>query len=42
VSLIQKERAQLINLAEDVYPESFKKKNKVLFPKYIIIRELEE
>jgi hypothetical protein len=42
VSLIQKERAQLINLAEDVYPESMKKKNKKLFPKFIIIRELEE
>jgi hypothetical protein len=40
-SQIQKERSQLINLAEDAYSESYKLKNKNLFPKYVVIREQE-
>mmetsp|Transcript_18087 Transcript_18087/g.30875 ORF Transcript_18087/g.30875 Transcript_18087/m.30875 type:complete len:193 (+) Transcript_18087:3627-4205(+) len=41
-ALIYKERAGLINEAEDILSENVRKNNKVKFPKYIVIRELED
>ena len=41
-ALIYKERASLIQESEDLMYESTKQNDKVKFPKYIIIRELEE
>jgi len=41
-ALIYKERAGLIQEAEDIILESVKKNDKTKFPKYIIVREMEE
>ena len=41
-ALIYKERASLIQESEDLMYESTKQNDKVKFPKYIIIRELED
>ena len=39
VSLVFQERAELIEGVEDLYPEE--RKDKINFPKYLIIREFE-
>ena len=39
-SLVFQERAELIEEVEDLYPAE--KKDKINFPKYLIIRELEQ
>jgi len=41
-ALIYKERAGLIEEAEDIMSTATKRSNKMKFPKYIVIRELEE
>ena len=41
-SLIYKERAGLINEAEDIMSSSTKKTNKKKFPKYIVVRDRED
>ena len=41
-ALIYKERAGLIEEAEDIMPANTRKNNKIKFPKYIVIRELED
>ena len=41
-ALIYKERAGLIQEAEDIILESVKKNDKTKFPKYLIVREMEE
>jgi len=41
-ALIYKERAGLIEEAEEIMPDKTRKNNKKKFPKYIVVRELEE
>lgn len=41
-ALIYKERAILINEAEDIMSNNTRKNNKLKFPKYIVIRDMEE
>ena len=41
-SLIYKERAELIEEAEDIMSSRTKKNDKTKFPKYIVVRELED
>ena len=41
-ALIYKERAAMIEEAEDIMSSSTKKTNKQKFPKYIVIRSLED
>jgi len=41
-SLIYKERASLIEEVEDLIPQETKDNNPVQFPKFIVVREIEE
>ena len=41
-AIIYKERAGLIWKAEEITSKKYKEKNKVSFPKYIVVRELED
>ena len=40
-ALIYKERAALINEAEDIMSSKTRQQDKIKFPKYIVIREME-
>jgi len=41
-AMIYKERAQLINEAEDILSEKTKMTNKLKFPKYVVTRQIED
>jgi hypothetical protein len=41
-SLIYKERAGLINEAEDIMSKKTKETNKIKFPRYIVVRDKED
>jgi hypothetical protein len=41
-AMIYKERAQLINEAEDILSEKTKMTNKFKFPKYVVTRQIED